>query len=190
MLRATIRGAVFAAAFFAAIVVFRLGWFFLIVIVVGAVAAVMVEARLGPTDADGSKVGAIAAALGSYLVVFAILVGALGAHQSVRSLQATWQVRETVHSSREAEVFLEFVDYPSHGIGVYSTALRDRLAAGGAMLVPIEFSVTSDLGCIRGFRPIRIGEIVDPSVINGKGWYARGGQAAASPWARDFWWCH
>jgi hypothetical protein len=122
-------------------------------------------------------------------VVFALLVWGLVGNQSVRYFQATWQDHGVSSSRQETEVFLEFVEYPGHGIGVYSTALRDRLTADGAASVRIDFAVTSDLGCVRGFRQIRIGDIVDPAVINGKGGYARGGQAVRSPWASDFWWC-
>ncbi len=109
-LGSAIQGAVVAVAFFAAVVVFRLGWFFPIVAVVGAAVAAMVAARWG--ESQGCRIGRIALALGSYALVFAILVWALVGHQSVRTFQATWQDHGVGNFRQDAEVFFEFVDYP------------------------------------------------------------------------------
>lgn len=186
-LRSAILAAVVAGVCFASIVVFRLGWFFPIVAVAGSVVAAVLAVRWGASQ--GSRFGTIACTLGSYVVVFAFLVWALVGHESVRSFQATWQDHGVDIARQEADVFIEFVDYPGHGIGVYSTTLRDRLAADGSRSVRIDFAVTTDLGCVRGFRHIRIGDIADPAVINGKGGYARGAPPARSPWVSNFWWC-
>jgi len=186
-LGSAIQGAVVAVAFFAAVVVFRLGWFFPIVAVVGAAVAAMVAARWG--ESQGCRIGRIALALGSYALVFAILVWALVGHQSVRTFQATWQDHGVGNFRQDAEVFFEFVDYPQPRYwGVLDSPSRP-LAADGTASVQIDFLVTSDLGCVRGFRHVRIGDIVDPAVINGNGGYSRGGQSVRSPWASDFWWC-
>lgn len=172
---------------FAAIVVFRLGWFFPIVAVVDAAVAAVAAARWGASQ--GSRVGTIAWAVGSYALVFSLLVWSLVGRESVRSLEATWQDRGVDSTLQEADVFLEFVGHPGHGIGVYSTALRDRLAADGATSVRVDVAITTDAGCLRGFRQIQIGSTADPAIINGKGGYARGGHPAQSPWASHFWWC-
>jgi hypothetical protein len=179
-----IQAAIVAVAFFAAVFIFRLGWFFPLVAAVGAAVAVQIAIRWrGPRS---SRATAGVGAFSSYIFVFASLVWALVGQSSSRTFDAVWQDRGAGNPYQEAEVFLELVEFPGHGIGVYSTALRDQLAEVGNAPTQIEFVVTSDLGCVRGFRHVRIGSVADPAVINGRGGYARG---SSSSWASDSWWC-
>lgn len=182
-----VQAAIIAIAFLLAIFVFRLGWFFPIVAAVGAGVAVLGAGRW--RGQRGNRAAAKVVALVSYTLVFATLVWTCVGQRSERTLRAAWHDRGADNSFQEAEVFLEFVDFPGHGVGVYSTALRDQLAEVGTESIQIDFVVTADLGCVRGFHHVRIGHLADSAVINGRGGYAQGGHSGASPWRSDLWWC-
>jgi hypothetical protein len=180
------RAAAIAVLTFLCIAVFRLGWFIPLVLALGAIVAVLFAAR--PSWTAGRRTGPTVVALLVYglaaVLQFQVLVGRTTQH----SLEAVWHDKGSGNPHGEVEVFLEFVAYPGSGIGVYSTALRDELAGGGQRVVSVDFVVTADLGCTRGFRHVRIGPVTDSGILFGKSSYSRRG-GGGSPWAAGWWWC-
>src|SRR5438128_723806 len=86
----------------------------------------------------------------------------------------------------EPEVVLEFVDFPGNVIGMYSTDLRDHLAGQGSGRVNVEFEVTRDLWCTRGFHENKIGTLASWRYSDA---YAGASGNAPSPWGPTHWWC-
>ena len=91
-----------------------------------------------------------------------------------------WVDKGSQNQFKESEIELRFVDYPQGSIGIFSNELFNYLRAYRKKYVNVEFEVTSDFGCIRGFHETRIGDI--------KGWKSPWGYSGAAPWS-DPWWC-
>jgi len=170
---------------YASVFIFRLGWFIPLVVIAGAVAAWVFTGSQRRASLNRTIVGAVA--LLSYLLTTMALFWALTNQVSYRTLAVTWHDQCKANHTAESEIFLEFSDFPGHGVGTYSNALRDHLAAGGSRDTTVEFEVTSDNWCLRGFREVRIG-LTDFSRLPRSGGYSRGVDGK-SPWESGHWWC-
>lgn len=180
-------GIAIACAAFACIVLFRLGWFLVIIIPVGALLSAAVVGRIYRHNRRLVATFAIGMAILSYGSTFTLLWRTLTNQVSHRTFAMTWHVRDDPSGGR-AEVAFEFVDFPGNTIGWYSTALRDHLTASRSSRTDVEFEVQSDAGCVRSFREVRIGDIKDLSNVPHLYGFSSF-QGAASPWGPRWWWC-
>jgi len=171
-----------AALLYVASFYLRLGFFLPAVYAVGAVVAVAVTARqwrgsrpwLG---AAGVFIGYVALQLG----VFAALTT-----ESREELDMTWREEPADGPGSGREIVLEFEDSPGSYIGIYSDRLAEYLAETGDAAVRVEFELTRDFGCLRGFHETRIGRLT--SWTTGGSGYAGSRGGAQLPWT-DPWWC-
>jgi len=183
---AAVKATTVGVAMYVSVFAFRLGWFIPVVVLVGAVVVWAVtagERRIGPRRTVE------VVALLSYLLATAALFWALTSNVSHRTFTVTWHDLGKANFTGESEIFLEFSGFPGHGVGMYSNALRDHLIGSGAPTTTVEFQMTSDNGCLRGFREVRIGRLTDLSKLPRVSGYARGG-SAPGPWESNHWWCH
>lgn len=183
---AAVKATMVGVTAYVSVFVFRLGWFIPLVVIAGAVAAWVVTGSERRASVNRIVVGVVA--LLSYLLTTMALFWALTDQVSYRTLAVTWHDQGKANHTAESEIFLEFSDFPGHGVGMYSNALRDYLAAGGARTTTVEFEVTSDNWCLRGFHEVRIGSLTDLSKLPRADGYARGGDGK-SPWESSHWWC-
>ena len=98
----------------------------------------------------------------------------------------TWRIDPPPPGSTLPEVLLDFVQQPGNTVAIRSSDIADHLRSSESGTVAVEFAVTRDLGCLRGFHATRIGSL--DSWRSGPGGYAGTRGDAASPWA-DPWWC-
>lgn len=169
--------AVYLAAFY-----FHLGWFLPWVYVAGVVLAVVIT-RPQWKGHRFSLVGALVVAP-AYSGVHA-LIFTNTTTRSHETFVMRWSVVPPRHAEQQAEVALEFVQYPGNHVGIYSDALRSYLTSTGSDTVRVVFEVTRDIGCVRGYHEERIGTLT--FWLSG---FAYGGRVgdAPSPWS-DPWWC-
>ncbi len=166
--------------------VFRLGYFIPLVVIAGAGAVWLVTSSERRASLNWAVVGAVA--LLSYLLATMALFGSLTDQVSYRTLAVIWHDQGNHNHTTESEIFLEFSDFPGQGERMYSNALRDHLAASGSRETTVEFRVTSDNWCFRGYRVVRIGSLRDLRPLHSGGGYSIGGDGK-SPWESSHWWC-
>lgn len=161
----------------------RLGLVLPLVCVVGAVLAVVVTAPQWKTAAAprlfGSGVAAVSIAC--QICVFALM--------TTESVERFWMrpgVTGTLQAAQAGEVVLEFEDFRGNIVALYSDQVADYLAASGQDRVEVEFVVTRDSGCLRGFHETRIG-ILTSWTTSSAGHFGSS-DGAAPPWS-DPWWC-
>jgi len=99
--------------------------------------------------------------------------------------QMRWEDRGVANDFKESEVVLSFVDYPGNHVGIFSNELAGYLRTRGTQPVEVEFELTKDLGCMRGFHEVRVGELASWKSVGG---YAGGRGDSESPW-KDPPWC-
>jgi hypothetical protein len=183
---AAFKAAMVAVTAYVSMSVFRLGYFIPIVVIAGAGAAWVVTRNERRATLNGTVVSAVT--LLSYLLATIVLFWGLTGQVSYRTLAVTWHDRGRENHTAESEIFLEFSDFPGHGVGIYSNALRDHLNAVGSRETTVDFEVTSDNWCLRGFHEVGIGSLRDLSMLRRAGGYSRGGDGK-SPWESSYWWC-
>lgn len=155
--RVAVKATMVGVTTYVSVFVFRLGWFISLVAIVGAVSAWVVTGSERRASSNRTVVGVVA--LLFYVLTTMALSWALTGQVSYRTLAVTWHDQGKANHTAESEIFLEFSDFPGHGVSMYSNALRDHLAAGGSRETTVEFEVTSDNWCLRGFHEVRIGSL-------------------------------
>jgi hypothetical protein len=184
--RAAVKATMVGVTTYISVFVFRLGWFIPLVVIAGAVVAWVVTGSERRASLNGTVVGVVA--LLSYLLTAMALFWSLMGQVSYRTLAVTWHDQGKANHTSQSEIFLNFTDFPGHGVSRYSNALRDHLAAGGSRETTVEFEVTSDNWCFRGFHEVRIGG-TDLSTLPGIGGdYSVSGDGKG-PWESGHWWC-
>lgn len=99
----------------------------------------------------------------------------------------TWRESGSTNPSGQIGLRLEFAEFPGNYMIVYGSALRQHLDQRGLNPVPVEFEVTSDLWCVRGFKDLRIdGRTAREVYWTGGG---AGSDGSLSPWGARHWWC-
>jgi hypothetical protein len=182
VIAAAFRGVAVAGIAFVCAWVFRLGLMLPIVGLLGAVLAAGVAAGHRPRSL------AIAVAVTMYVVMTAVLYRGVTNQVSNRTFEMTWRETGSRNAAGEAGLRLEFAAHPGNYVDVYGSALRDYLTQQGAERVPVEFQVTSDLWCVRGFNEFRIAGRTALDVY----WISVGAgsvQGSTSPWGVRHWWC-
>jgi hypothetical protein len=180
------KAAIVGIVAYVSVFVFRLGWFIPVIVLLGAVVALLVTA--GERRASRRQALRGGVAILSYVFVTSALFWVLTGQVSYRTFEVTWHDYGSANHSGESEVFLEFSGFPGNGVGMYSNALRAHLASTGTPTTTVEFQMTSDNWCLRGFHEVRIGSLRDLSTLPRSGGYARGG-STPSPWEPTHWWC-
>lgn len=176
--------AVFVVVLQLALFYLRLGWFWTPVWAAGGVVAVLLA--FPEIRAFRPSFVAAAFALAAYLGSFAALDALLFEQRREVTFAMTWQDRGTNNAHGQPEVVLDFVRFPGNAVGIYSSEVRDYLAASGSDTVPVTFRVTRDLGCLRGFSERRIGTL--ERWRSAFSYSRRTGDAPAAP-GPDPWWC-
>ena len=159
-------------------------YFYLIVLGgVGAISAVtgrIALARIrrsGQAGWLGRHVGLLSLALlAAVSILSAYVIGV--EHEVVYEM--TWDVGASAPArSGEEHVTLRFTRYPGYYIEMHSDALVAYLESRPTRGTEVTFVVTTDFGHMRGFRPVRVGDLpVDPSWA---GAYGATGDARLSP---------
>lgn len=186
--RAAAKGAAVAIGLFICLFVFRLAFFAAIVVLVGVFMTLLVTRRERRVSHLGIRVSGLA--LAAYGVTMLALYGALTGQHSRRTFEMTWHDNGTANDTGDSEIVFDFVAFPGHSVGVYSTVLRDHLVAKGGTRTEIEFETTAALWCVRGFHEVRIGDLADlRGLKRSGGYYARGSGVGRSPWDSRHWWC-
>lgn len=177
-----LRGAIVAVIGFACAWVFRPGLVLPAVVLIGGLVAALAAATRKP------RLVAIPVAVASYVVMTAVLYRGLTNQVAVRTFDMTWQPTGSTNAAGETGLRLEFATFPGNFVDVYGTAMRDYLTQRGSDRVPVEFRVTSDLWCVRGFTALRIDGRTGQDVH----WIGGGAgsvQGSVSPWGVRHWWC-
>jgi hypothetical protein len=121
--------------------------------------------------------------LASVWAVWGTFVG----RKAEQAFWMTWENKGTNNEYRASHVVLEFVDFPQHHVGIFSSDLADYLQRGPRDRVRVKFEVKSSFGCFDGFRETQIGELTH---WNSAFEYAGvRGPDDPSPWRTDPWWC-
>jgi hypothetical protein len=167
-----------------ALLYFRLGYFLIPILTLGAAVAVLVTSpqwRAGRLPA----VGAVLVIL-TYAGITWLAWSTLVDREVTRTFSMRWESRGSDNGHGETELVLAFVAFPTHHVGVYSDELHQYLARRGENPVDAAFVVTRDLGwCTRGFRLARVGDLRSWK----SAWSYSGSRGdGPSPWRRP-WWC-
>ena len=184
---AALQGAVIAAAAFGCTWLFRLGYFLPIVWGVGALAATFVALTTHREAAQSPM--KILVAVSSYVLLTVVLYRGLTDQVSNRTFNMTWRAIGSANQAGEDQVRLEFSEYPGNFVDVYGSDLREYLTRRSADSVPVEFRVTSDLWCVRGFNVVHIDEQSSHDVYWISGGSGSSTNGSAWPWGRVHWWC-
>jgi len=128
-----------------------------------------------------AAVGVVIAYLAVQAAVFSVLTT-----ESLVERSMSWHIRTPSAETRGPEVVLEFEDAPGNYVALYSAQVADYLRSSGFDRVDVQFSLTRDLGCLRGFRETRIGTLV--SWETNSGGYSGAVGTSESPWTNP-WWC-
>ena len=123
----------------------------------------------------------------AYLAIVLAVSSALLGRRSHRVFEMSWSDLGVTRDRTDAEVLLEFTRFPGHVVGIYSTPLRDYVKSLDRPMVEVEFELTRDLGCLRGFHEVRVGTL--QSWRSSGGYAGTHGEPTASPWGADPWWC-
>jgi len=178
------RTTLLAVALALAVYYFSLGWFLPVVWAVGAVLALALSRREGgerwPRLARGAFIVAVYA-----VMTVAVWQTLFGRRQTVGH-EMMIENRGRANSFGEDEVVLHFASHPAQHVGLYSNELGEYLTRRGRRSVRVDFEVTRDLGCFRGFRATRIDTL--------RAWRERFGYSGATgdappPWRTDPAWC-
>lgn len=169
-----------------AIFYLRLGWFLILIWPLGAALALWVSRR--EIRAHYSRVLAVAIALVAYVATAIGLWQTLVGRESTEVFGMAWLSKGDRGESREAEIVLEFERFPGRYVGMYSNRLRDHLQAAQRRSVEVEFVVTRDFGCTRGFHVTRVGEFTAMRSVRG-GYSGQVGVGGVSPFGEAPWWC-
>ena len=121
--------------------------------------------------------------LASVSAVWRTFVG----RQTEQAFWMTWVNKGDQNDYRAPHIVLEFVDFPEHHVGIFSSDLANRLQRLARDRVQVKFEMTSSFGCFVGFRETEIGGLTRwNSAFEYTG---AGGQYDPSPWWTNPWWC-
>ena len=100
----------------------------------------------------------------------------------------TWRMGETGYEgSKQGHVILSFRDDPGHRVGTSSDDLARYLRGLGSDSVDVTFEVTTDWGCTRCFRIVRIAGLESWRWEDGReGFYGWSGSGNQSPGPSPF----
>ncbi len=108
----------------------------------------------------------------TYLFLFWLIFVAFVGVERSRTFPMKWRMGEPgFQGSHQAHVYLEFRDFPSDHVGIFSDELARYLRGLGTDTVDVTFEVTTDWGHTRAFRETRIGDLTD--------WESEGGYAGS-----------
>ena len=126
-----------------------------------------------------------------YFLSLAVTYKFLIDQKSYRTFSMTWTDKGVSNQFKEAEIDLEFVDFPGHHQGVYSNEVSNYLHQFSSKTVPVIFEVTSDFGCFRGFHETQIDKLTHWKSVWGYSSYneVKGSSDRVSPWSNAKWWC-
>ncbi len=178
---AALRGMAVAVSGFACVWLFRLGYFLPIVQILGGFVAALIVVAKTPRRL------AISAAVASYTVITLVLYLGLTNQVTNRTFDMTWRESGSTNPSGQTGLRLEFAEFPGNYVIVYGSALRQHLDQRGLNRVPVEFEVTSDLWCVRGYHEVRI-DGRTPREVHWTGG-GSGSDGSLSPWGSRHWWC-
>jgi hypothetical protein len=167
-----------------AIFYFRLGWFVLLIWIVGFFLSFLVTRSLRPEFPaifGALIVGCV------YVVSVAVVWQIFATQKSHRTFQMSWADRGSDNAHKQAKVELRFVDFPRHYVVIFSSELADYLREAKTNPVPVTMEESSVLWCSLGFHEVQIGELTHWKYD----WSHTGvvGDTDPSPWAKDGWWC-
>ena len=111
-------------------------------------------------------------------VFFALNVGV----ERRESFEMTWKYADpSPRQPNSKHIVLNFVDFPNHYIGIWSSDLGPYLETLPSKRVRVVFVVTRDFGSVRGYQEVQIGELRKWNSSGGYG--GRSGDASLpSPW--------
>ena len=160
-----------------------LGYYFPALVGIGALPGLAV------TSPEWKRASLPLAAAGAVVTGYALMhvvVLRAGTSETLVDRPMSWSVRSAPSESRGPEVVLEFEDAPGNLVGFYSVQLADYLRSTAQDRLDVEFAVTRDFGCLRGFHATRVGAL--SSWEAGAAGYA-GSSGTAGPAWPDPWWC-
>ena len=157
-----------------------LGPFWPLAIMAGSAVSVIVTTRVWRNTRP--SVVASAEIAGAYILVQVALL-ALTQRESREIFLMQSSAART--SGLPAEVRLAFREEPGSFIGIRSPELAAYLDTSSASEVPAEFTVSRDLGCVRGFTPVRVGPVMLRPTTTG---YFGSRNPARLPFMEP-WWC-
>lgn len=168
----------------AAIFIFKLGWFVIIVWALGGIISVVI------TKSEWNVVGRmklispiLIAAL--YLFVIYSSWNLFTDRKHRQTFSMSWNDKGNVNQYNESEVVLHFQDFPEQYIGIFSNDVANYLKNHTYNNLLVTFEVTSDFGCMRGFHEVQIGDLHHWKSAWGYGSITE----SASPWGKSNWWC-
>jgi hypothetical protein len=102
---------------------------------------------------------------------------------TLEPFEMTWRYEPLQNRPDLQHIVLTFVEYPNYHVGVYSADLGRYLESLPDDRVTVVFEVTRDLGKVRGYQEVQIGELSSWHEAGGHG--GRSGNydpAAPTPW--------
>ena len=172
-------------AVFFALFYFKLAYFLFLLWPFGALIAILFTQ---PERKKSKEITANILFVVIFYMVCNILVWKIFTDQkSEEVFEMTWTDKGNTNDLKESEILLQFVDYPTQYVGIYSNELSNYLHHLQTNPVTVTFEVKRDFGCFRSFYQTQIEDLKHWKSPNG--YFQSAGNADPRLW-KDPSWCN